>query len=228
MNSINIKFTSPLCVLFKKREKRFFSYFQDINDNIYKAHCINTGKMADILVEDSNSIITPKTTGTLSYQWEAIKINNTWIGVNTWTPNNIVELMINKNMLKKYGISGNFKRDRKIGDYKPDFINENTIIEVKNVHWKINDTFFFPDCPTERGLRQLKNMIHLKQKYNKNIIIIYIIQRHDGEKMTISKIHQEYYNNIIIGKNLGIKILAFTCKIELEGIYFHKEIDFFI
>lgn len=227
--TISVLFNNPITVLFQKREKRFFSYFSGNNSESYTAHCINTGPMTGLLVKDSLSIITPKNSGKLLYTWQAIQGDNIWIGVNTWIPNEMVEMMLKNNILNKYGINGTLQRDKKMGDYKPDFSDENTIIEVKNVHWKIEDSFFFPDCVTERGTRQLKNMIQIKTTTNKNIIIIYIIQRHDGDKMTIAQFaDKEYYNTVILAKKVGITILAFTCKIDMYGVHLYKQIDFYI
>ena len=133
-SSIYYEFTNPIYCKFIKREKRFFSYFF-YNNQIIIAHCVNTGKMTGLLIEGSECILSTKTTGRLLYTWEAIKIENIWIGVNTFTPNKLVDLLL-KNKKIPHLEHQEFQKERLIKSlkYKPDFSHPHTIIEVKNVH----------------------------------------------------------------------------------------------
>ena len=153
------------------------------NNNIIIAHCVNTGKMTGLLREGSDCILSTKTTGTLLYTWEAIHIEGVWIGVNTFTPNRLVELLLEHQQILCLA-KESFQRERLIKNlkYKPDFSNENTIIEVKNVHLVENHIAYFPDCITERGSRQMEALKTL-QGQGKRCIVIYILQRNDSAYM---------------------------------------------
>lgn len=218
-------FNEPTLFNFKKREKRFFSYHEDENKKQVTAHCVNTGKMAGLLVENRSTILSKKTSG-LPYTWEAIKTENGWIGVNTFTPNKLVKQMLNDGL-----IPGEiFQQERLIKEfkYKPDFSNDNYIIEVKHVHLVIDNIGYFPDCPTERGARQLDALINLK-KQGKKVILIYILQNNHGHKLTIAKdIDPLYYSKALEAKKNGIESFAFNCNISLEGVFINSLIEFFI
>ncbi len=56
--------------------------------------------------------------------------------------------------------------------------------------------------------------------------MIYLIQRDDIKKFSIAKdIDPEYYNNSLIAKSLGVKFIAYKCKIDYEGIDIISEIE---
>jgi sugar fermentation stimulation protein A len=226
-------FNKSFYCFFKKREKRFFSYFtMDINDEkpLLIAHCVNTGKMEGLLIQNSKSILSCKDSGKLPYTWEAININNQWVGINTFVPNKLVEQMLNNGLIP----NENFYKEKLIKDlrYKPDFSNENYIIEVKHAHLvKIENNIpigYFPDCPTERGSRQMDALINLK-KQGKRVIVIYILQRDDAEFLSISEtIDPIYYEKSLEAKKYGIEFYVFNCQINKNQIEINKQISFFL
>ena len=218
-------FNEPIICNFKKREKRFFSYHEDNNKNNIVAHCVNTGKMEGLLLPNAPTILSKKATG-LPYTWEAVKTENGWIGVNTFTPNKLVKQMLDNGLIP----GETFQQEKLIKElkFKPDFSNEKYIIEVKHVHWVKDNIAYFPDCPTERGVRQLDAMMTL-QKQGKEVILIYILQNNHANKMTIAEhIDPVYYNKCLEAKKIGIKSFAFNCNVSIDEVIVNSLIDFFI
>lgn len=220
-------FSNPLLVEFIKREKRFFSFFKDQNDNLFTAHCVNTGKMADILVAGSSAIISKKNTGTLSYTWEAIKINDIWIGTNTNVPNKLVSKLLASKQISGLE-SEDFKSEVTFKfnsqTYRADFASKNTVIEVKNVHWVKNNIAYFPDCVTKRSSDQMNILIELK-KQNKRVIVIYILQRNDVNVVSTDNITDSvYFSQIEKAKKHGIEFLAYHTVISEKSIKIDKQI----
>ena len=202
---------------FQRREKRFLAYMINSQNEELLTYCCNPGKMADILVPHSNCIVTSKEGG-IPYQWQAIKIEDEWIGVNTAIPNQLVQMM-----LPQLFPDVNFKAEKAFGQYRADFASDNIIIEVKNVHWKKDGIAYFPDCVTARGARQILDLIKLGEKYT--CYVIYIVQRQDIKFIKIADfIDKTYYTNYKLATH--IHTLAFSCNIDENGIGIDKEIKF--
>ncbi len=201
---------------FTKREKRFLVYWQDGT----RGYCPNTGKMSDILKIGSDCLITPITTKS-QWQWEASFIQNTWVGVNTHNPNKLI-----KNYLTNIFPDQQFKAEVSFNDkFRADFANENIVIEVKNVHWKVDSIARFPDCVTSRGARQMLNLTEL-QKNGKQCYVIYVIQRSDVNTVGCANwIDKEYFVNSTIAKESGVKFLGFKCKITPQEIKISDQIE---
>lgn len=196
---------------FKKREKRFF-----LHTNEGKlVYCPNTGKMTDLLVEGALCGISPKETG-MSFQWNTVNINGEWIGVNTQVPN-----ILCKDFLPKY-FNSSFKSEFKINNIRVDFANHNTLIEVKYLHYVLNNQFIFPDCITTRGTKQL-NVLSSLQDWNR--YVIYIAQRKGNFSITsLKEIDPDYFNAVQNAKNKGVKFLGFNCLVSYNSVEIKDEL----
>ena len=211
-----IYFNNHKLMKFIRREKRFFAYMDDsgVETQVY---CCNSGRMADILVPGSMCTVSSKLTG-IPYEWQAINIGGTWIGVNTANPNKLV-----KELLVDLFPNEVFRQEVTFGQYKADFASNSKIIEVKNVHWKVGDIAYFPDCVTTRGARQILDLIELSNVYE--CYVIYIVQRNDVFKVSSDiSVDKNYYNNVLLSKS-KIKYLAFNCNIDVNHVEINQQIE---
>lgn len=214
-----IYFNNHKLMKFIRREKRFFAYMDD-NGIETQVYCCNSGRMADILVPGSVCTVSAKPTG-IPYEWQAINIDGTWIGVNTANPNKLV-----KELLSDLFPNDVFRQEVTFGQYKADFASNSKIIEVKNVHWKVGDIAYFPDCITTRGARQILDLIELSDTYE--CYVIYIVQRNDVFKVSSDiLVDKHYYQNVLLSRS-KIKYLAFNCNINASHVTINRKIDYIL
>jgi sugar fermentation stimulation protein A len=212
---MQIKWNSTI-MIFKDRKKRFLGYMT-YKQKEQLVYCCNSGKMADILIPGSECIVTSKNVG-IEYEWQAIKIDGEWIGVNTSNPNKLIRILLTKLFPDE-----TFVPEKTFGSYRCDFASDKTIIEVKNVHWKVNDIAYFPDCITTRGSKQMKILADLAKTYN--CYVIYVVQRKDVQIMKVADfIDPEYFKNSKLAEKNGLKVMAFNCIINEEGISINQQI----
>ena len=98
-------------------------------------------------------------------------------------------------------------------------------LEVKNVTlFRDKDTAEFPDAVTERGSKHLSTLIEATKKGYK-AYLLFLIQIQGAESFKIAKdIDKKYYNNFLLAKKLGVKFLAYRCKISSNEILIEKRI----
>jgi len=154
----------------------------------------------------------------------------TIIGINTHTPNAIIKEALLNNSLS-FIDSQEVKPECKIQNSKIDFlINKDTLLEVKNVSSLMGDTAFFPDTVSERALKHLKDLIALKRKGYRTILV-FLIQRNDVNSFRAGiEFHEEYAellewainNNAVEVFPLAIDIDLKSNSIEISK----KEIEF--
>ena len=212
------KFINPKIDKFIKREKRFLSYMKEEG----LVFCPNPGRIADVLILDSRCIISEQTSK-IPCKWEAIEINNNWIGVNTQNPNKL-----GAELVRKLFPEEDLRREVSFNRYRADFASKNIVVEIKNVHWipdNKGDHAYFPDCVTARGARQMIDLANL-QEQGYQCYVIYIIQRQDAKKLSIAKdIDKKYYESALYAKSKGLKSMAFNCSITLDGINIKEEVE---
>lgn len=175
-----------------KRYKRFLADVQLESGEIITAYCCNTGKLLGV-PENATLMLTDHGADTkrkLRYTWEYFKEGNTWVGINTHDANKITEeLLVNKQIpgFEKYL---SIKREVKYGqNSRIDFLlgNEDQYLylEVKSVHMKRNGHAQFPDCPTERGAKHMKELGNIINHTTK-AAVLYMVQRDDCDTFSIA------------------------------------------
>ena len=110
-----------------------------------------------------------------------------------------------------------------------DFMLENrsnkAFLEVKNVTLSREKGISeFPDAVTTRGK---KHLVHLQDAIRKGYesYLLFLIQREDIKIMKIANdIDLNYYNEIKKAKKYGVKIIAYSCKVNENEISISNKI----
>ena len=211
-----------------KRYKRFFVDIK-VNDSKITAHCPNTGSMMGLL-EPGNTVFISKNNDPkrkLKFTLEMIKSDNRMIGVNTHKANKIVLDGLNKNLIKEFKNVKEIKPEFKYSDdTRFDFLCDDKLLEVKNVTLLRDKSYAeFPDAVTTRGS---KHLIKLAESIKKGYkpFVLFLTQIEGINKFKIAKdIDAEYYKNYVKVKKIGVKFLAYRCKLNDKEIKIEKKID---
>ncbi len=212
-----------------KRYKRFLADIKLDNGETVVAHCTNSGSMKSCLESGAEVYLTPVTDPKRKtrFTWEMIKINDSWVGINTGNPNKLAYEAISNNQipgLKGYTL---VKPEVKFGDSRFDIYAENELekcfIEVKNVTYKKGKYALFPDAVTTRGQKHLKTLIEVKKR-GMRAVMLYVIQRMDVEVFApAGEIDSDYKKYLKEAYQKGVEIIAVQAsvsprKIELDKI----------
>ncbi len=218
-------------VKFIKRYKRFFADVI-LNKKKITSHCPNSGSMLGLLNENSDAWISesdnPKRK--LKYTLEIINDKKSNVGVNTHRANRIVEEGLQNKMVVELKKFSNIKREAKFSkETRFDFLLENkkkkAFLEVKNVTLSRKEGISeFPDAITIRGKKHLVDLQNaIKKGYES--YLLFLIQREDINFMKIANdIDSNYYNEIIKAQKNGVKIIAYSCKVNESEITINKKI----
>ncbi len=89
----------------------------------------------------------------------------------------------------------------------------------------VNDgVAMFPDAPTERGARHLRDLIHAR-KAGHRASVMFVIQREDASSFAPNwNTDREFCEMLALASKSGVEVCAYTCKVSLEGISIHCEV----
>ena len=212
--------------LLLRRYKRFLTDVQKKDGQIEQMYIGNTGPMKGVSSTNVKCLYSKiKNPKKMEHKIEFILEGDSTVGVNTHNPNKLME-----DSLDKLPIEVNsYKREFKIANSKFDFIiNDNILLEVKNVTCAINNKGFFPDTISERALKHAKDLVSLK-KEGYVPYLVYIIQRDDVDEFVLGdEYYPEYCEYIREQYNKGnINILAYDTKLNLKDLSYnlHNQID---
>ncbi len=210
--------------LLVSRYKRFFADIELDNGEIVTAHCANTGAMTGVCKIGSPVLVSyhsnPKRK--LPYSWEAIYLDEQWIGINTSLPNRVIGHMLDRHLLSELETYTEVKSEVVYGNEKSriDFLltdsstRKRTYVEVKNTTWCIGNLALFPDTVTTRGQKHLRELMSVITE-NTASALIFFINRGDCDRFAAGVQADPEYGRLFeeaIAK--GVKVLACRFKIE--------------
>ena len=214
-----------------KRYKRFFADIK-VNKEIIIAHCPNTGSMMGLLNENNDAWVLknedPKRK--LKYTLQILKTSKNVIGVNTHLANKLVHEGLQNNTLLEFKnldkiVTEKFYNKETRFDFLIQKNKKKIFIEVKNVTLirdaKISE---FPDAITTRGSKHIKTLIDAHKK-GYECYVLFLVQIDNCKYFKIANdIDKEYYENYKIAKKLGVKFIAYNCKVEPKEIKIDRRI----
>lgn len=188
--------------------------------------------MAGLLVPGAQVLMTdkgPDFKGKLRYGWQAIKIENTWVGINTIWANRIVETLLAKKLLPEFSAYTHSRREVAYGQEKSkiDFLLEGPgqipcYLEVKSVTLKTGAQAQFPDAVTTRGQKHLRELMHIKNEGHR-AALVFLVQRDDVESFGPALEFDADYGKLLEeAKQSGVEILVVKTALNDQGDYFFK------
>ncbi|MFV0421005.1 DNA/RNA nuclease SfsA [Oleidesulfovibrio sp.] len=177
---------------FVRRVKRFSVEIEMSGENGPESvwiHSNNSGSMMGLLRRGAPVLASPAANPDRKLKWtqELVGLDGMWVGVNTQTPNKLLELAFHAGKLPWAEGYTAFRREAKCGESRLDArmdAAEGTglptlWVECKNVTMVEDDVAAFPDAATERGQKHLREMMSIV-KQGGRAAMFYLIQRTDG------------------------------------------------
>ena len=138
--------------------------------------------------------------------------------------NNIFEEALKSGVISEFASHRIIQREKRIGLSRVDFFLEDTskmktYLEVKSVTLVVNEIAMFPDAPTRRGRKHLKELIELRKK-GIDAATAFIIQRSDAKFFTPNDQEDPEFKELLKEAfRMGVKIIAYKCMVNREEIY---------
>ena len=103
--------------------------------------------------------------------------------------------------------------------------NKKAFFEAKGVTLENGGVVSFPDAPTERGVKHLKELIEAK-KEGYDACVLFIIQMEGVKYFTPNDItHKAFGDALRNAREQGVKIIAIDCKVTPDTIIPNKEVE---
>ena len=204
--------------IFIDRPNRFIAHV-DIEGVVNTVHVKNTGRCKELLI--------PKTPVRLEvsdnpnrktlYDLVAVyKKNFGWINMDSQAPNKVVKEWLET---KDYDY---IKPEYKYGDSRIDFYmrkgNQEYLMEVKGCTLEIDGIGYFPDAPTTRGIKHLRELIKAKRAGYECAVAFVIQMEGINEVRPNIDTHPEFGVALQEAKEAGVKILYLTCKVGRDTL----------
>ena len=210
--------------IFKARPNRFIAEVE-VDGNLEIAHVPNTGRCKELLVENVIVWLKPSDNPNRKTKFSLHFVENKGVLVSLYSQqaNSIVYDAVVEGKIKELLGYNHHQREKSVDNSRIDIYLENSngdscFVEVKGVTLIIDGEARFPDAPTERGAKHLKELIKLKKEGNR-CCVFFLIQHPAGEFF-----RPNWENDPIFSQTLneayaeGVEILVYRCDNQLSGI----------
>ena len=210
--------------IFKARPNRFIAEVE-VDGNLEIAHVPNTGRCKELLVENATVWLKPSDNPNRKTKFSLHFVENNGVLVSLYSQqaNSIVYEAVVSGKIKELLGYDYHQREKTVDNSRIDIYLENSngescFVEVKGVTLIIDGEARFPDAPTERGAKHLKELIKLKKEGNR-CCVFFLIQHPAGEFF-----RPNWENDPIFSQTLneayveGVEILVYRCDNRLDGI----------
>ena len=208
--------------IFLRRPNRFIAEVE-IGGKTETVHIKNTGRCRELLVPGCEVWLTaPGTPGRKTkYDLVAVrKENGVLFNIDSQAPNKVAgEWLAGQGYEKiipefSYGSSRiDFYLERVVGG-APLCI----LMEVKGCTLEIDGIGYFPDAPTERGVKHIRELIRAREA-GYEAVLAFVIQM-DGvtEVRPNTQMHTEFGTAMAEARAAGVKVLLLTCHVEPDEL----------
>lgn len=220
---------------FLRREKRFFIHAKLDDGRTVVAHTNNTGRMRGCLDTGARIWLSPAANPARKLRW-SLEIVETvardvqgrplqvLVGVNTIAANRLVEQAVASGLLPTLAGFDSIRREVRYGSRgsRVDLLlttgDSRVWVEVKNVSLVERGHARFPDAPTERGRKHLRELQEMTSGGDR-AALVFCCQRGDAVSVgPADDIDPEYGRLLRRAATAGVEILGLVARVTPQGI----------
>ena len=219
--------------IFRARPNRFIAEVE-VDGELEIAHVPNTGRCKELLIDGTAVWLKPSDNPNRKTKYSLHFVENKGVLVSLYSQqaNSIVYDAIIDGKIKELAGYDFHQREKTVENSRIDiylanreddccgmnFLVDPCYVEVKGVTLIVDGEARFPDAPTERGAKHLKELIKLKKDGNR-CVVFFLIQHPSGKFF-----RPNWENDPNFSKTLndayeeGVEILVYRCDNQLDGI----------
>lgn len=214
--------------IFLNRPNRFIAHVE-IEGKEEICHVKNTGRCKELLTEKAEVYVEKsknpdRKTG---YSLIGVKKGQRLINMDSQAPNKVFKEWVERGNL--WGKEVMIRPETVYGNSRFDFYIETEgrkiFVEVKGVTLEDNGVVRFPDAPTERGLKHVKELAQAVKNGFEAYVFFVIQMRGVLYFEPNRKTHQAFGDALVAAKKEGVGILAYDCCVTEDSIEICSKVE---
>lgn len=218
-----MKYNNTVRAKFHSRPNRFVANVW-LDGKQETVHVKNTGRCRELLQPNVPVILQRSDNLARKTKYDLINVykeNLGWVNIDSQAPNKVVKEW----MLKQdYTL---IRPEYTYGDSRLDFYmekgGEKYLMEVKGCTLEIGGIGYFPDAPTERGVRHLKELSKAAAEGFLCTAAFVIQMEGVHEVRANTTTHKEFGDALELAKAAGVKIICMECRVSEDTLEVVKE-----
>lgn len=213
-----MKYKNIIKAVFESRPNRFIAKVL-VDGHEETVHVKNTGRCKELLIPGCEVWLTEPGTPERKTKYDLVavmKSTGVLFNIDSQAPNKVVKEWLET---KEYD---RILPEYTYGDSRIDFYmekgNEKFLMEVKGCTLEVDGIGYFPDAPTERGVKHLRELIKAKEEGYRAILAFVIQMEGVYEVRPNIATHPEFAEAFEEAKKAGVEILFLPCKVAPDEL----------
>ena len=216
---------------FISRPNRFLVNVE-VDGTVEVCHVKNTGRCKELLIPGAQLYLqyVDSSARKTKYDVIGVKKKDCLVNMDSQIPNKVVYEWIKKgNLFSKEAM---VRPEKKFGNSRFDLYVEDgdrkAFIEIKGVTLEVDGVARFPDAPTERGVKHIRELCDcVKQGYEG--YILFVIQMKGVTRLEPNwETHKAFGEALAEARQQGVQILAYDCMVTENSIELEQSIPFYL
>lgn len=203
---------------FIDRPNRFIAHVL-INGVEETVHVKNTGRCRELLLPDAEVRLAVSDNPNRKTKYDLVAVYKEklgWVNIDSQAPNKVVQEWLET---QDYTL---VKPEYVYGDSRIDFYmvkdQQEYLMEVKGCTLEIDGIGYFPDAPTERGVKHLKELTKARTLGYECIIAFVIQMEGVSEVRPYISMQPEFGEALEEAKAAGVKVLFLQCEVGRDTL----------
>jgi len=208
---------------FHSRPNRFIANIY-IDGKLETVHVKNTGRCRELLLPDADVILEVSDNPNRKTAYDLIAVYKEKIGLvnmDSQAPNKVVAEWLAKQDFDY------IKPEYKYGNSRVDFYmekgDEKFLMEVKGCTLEIDGVGYFPDAPTERGVKHLRELAKAAGKGYRCYVVFVIQMEGVKEVLPYTVTHPEFGAGLQEARDAGVEVLCLQCRVEPDTLIIRED-----
>lgn len=222
-----MKYNKVKTGIFKSRPNRFIAYVE-MDGEVKTCHVKNTGRCKELLIPGVTVYLEEQDNPKRKTKYDLIGVQkgNRLINMDSQAPNKVVyEWIMSGGLFPDIKL---IKTEKTYGNSRFDLYveteNKQIYIEVKGVTLEEDGIVRFPDAPTERGVKHVRELIACVEE-GYEAYIIFVIQMKDVTYFEPNNVtHPAFGEALKEAEEKGVHILAMDCDVEFDQLNVRKNV----
>lgn len=215
---------------FLRRVNRFTA-FVELNGREEIVHVKNTGRCKELLLEGARAFLeeADKEGRKTKYSLIAVYKGDTLVNMDSQAPNQMAAEALAEGKIIEIGEVDFLKREVKYENSRFDLFyqkgDKKGFIEVKGVTLEEDGVAKFPDAPTERGAKHLRELIKAKEE-GYEAAVLFVIQMKGVQEFRPNEERDKNFTEALReAEKAGVEILAYDCRVQVGKIYIDQKVS---
>ena len=218
--------------IFRRRPNRFQAYIE-LDGKEIMVHVPNTGRCREILTPSSTVILREETNPLRKTLYDLIAgyKGEMLINIDSQVPNKVVEEALLKFKIHTLKLYDKVEREKTFGNSRFDFKLTQTstgkeyYLEVKGVTLEVDGKALFPDAPTERGTKHLKELVEVKSS-GRGAGVIFLMQLKGANHFSpYDEMDKAFGEALRYADSKGVDIFVYDCIVTENSITLDEAIE---